>query len=40
MKICCDFWSVYLILLLMNLFYLFVTFVELLGIVDAFFCCL
>jgi hypothetical protein len=33
MKVCCDFWSVYLILL-------FVAFVELLGLVDAFFYCL
>jgi hypothetical protein len=30
MKVCCDFWSVYLILL-------FVIFVELLGLVYAFF---
>jgi hypothetical protein len=33
MKVCCDFWSVYLILL-------FVTFVKLFGLVYAFFCCL
>jgi hypothetical protein len=33
MKVCYNFLSVYLILL-------FVTFVELLGLVDAFFCCL
>jgi hypothetical protein len=33
MKVCCDFWSIYLTLL-------FVAFVELLGLVDALFCCL
>jgi hypothetical protein len=37
MKVCCGFWSVHLIFLLMALFWLFVTFVELLGLVVAFF---
>jgi hypothetical protein len=33
MKVCCDFWSV-------NLILLFVALIELLGLVDAFFYCL
>jgi hypothetical protein len=37
MKVCCDFWTVDLILLLMTLFWLFVAVVELLGLVDTFF---
>ena len=36
-KVCCDFWSVHLILLFMRLILLFVPFVELVGLVDALF---
>jgi hypothetical protein len=39
MKVCCDFWSVYLFCV-NELILLFVAFVELLGLVNAFFSCL
>jgi hypothetical protein len=40
MKVCCDFWSVDIILFIDDLILLFVALIELLELVDAIFCCL